>query len=253
MEIGDMSDIDSTSDDGSWISAPSFQASFEPQTINPWDQPPFLNYINNMLSPITSSISILLQGYLEQSQGYIYHILNENHEQILRAVCRFNQLDTECRNEKKKCTVITVTENDEKAKMKIFLKSTLLTGNEVRVEAPPGVTIGWIKRKRFRREYKMYSSANPNKLELLVAKTKSVDKNISSMINQEVGDEDYVVVEEENGMKSIAGYLFTSVNFHDDESTEDLLACTFSKQTPSMSKLLIFSCLLLVDSEMFAK
>lgn len=250
-----MSDIDSTSDDGSWISAPSFQAPCEPITINPWDQPPFLNYINKMLSPITSSFSILLQGYLEQSEGYVYRILNENHDQILRAICRFNQNDTESiyKNEKKKCTIITVTENDEKAKMKIFLKSTLLTGNEVRIEAPPGVTIGWIRRKRFRREYKMYSSANPNKLELLVTKTKSVDSNICSMINLEVGDEDYVVIEDEDGIKSIAGYLFTSVSFHDDESTEDLLACTFSKNIPSMSKLLIFSCLLLVDSEMFAK
>lgn len=254
----EMSDVDSISDD-LWINAPSFQASLEPHPINPWDQPPFINYIEKMLRPITSSVSILLQGCLEQSGGYAYHILNEHHEQILRASCRFNQIDEDLvfksssKKDLKSCTLISVFDEDERPKMKIFMKSSLISGNEVRVEAPPGVTIGWIRRKRFRREYKIYSSANPRKLELFVAKTKTVGKTLSSTVSEEVGDEDFVVLEEtDDGSKSIAGYLFTAVNFHDDESSEDILACTFGKQTPSMSKLLIFACLLLVDSEMFA-
>ena len=257
IEIEDMSDVDSSSDDP-WIVAPSFQASLEPHSINPWDQPPFLKYINKMLGSITTSTSILLQGCVDETDGYIYHILNEKHQQVLNAKCQFNQYDSDFvfNSDKKKfsngsCTIISVLDDEEVEKMRVFLKSSLISGNEVRVEAPPGVTIGWIKRKRFRREYKIYSSANPKKLELFVAKTKIVDKEVSSMLSGEVGDEDYVVVEE-GDPRSVAGYLFTSVNFHESESREDLLACTFSKELPNMSKVLIFACLLLVDSEMFA-
>lgn len=256
MGVGDMSDVDSDPEDP-WITASSFQASLDPHPINPWDQPTFHNYINKTLNPITSAASILVQGCVDETHGYIYNILNETREQVLKAICRFNQVDSDlvfksdCKKSEGSC--ISVLDLDDRQKLRVFMKSGLFSGNEVRIEAPPGVTIGWIKRKRFRSEYKVYSSANTNKSELYVAKTKTLDKKTMVMISQDAGDEDYVVVEEErDGSKSIAGYLFTTVNFHDEESHHDLLACTFSKQLSSISKILIFSCLLLVDSEMFS-